>query len=392
VMLSSTKHIGLTSRWLSSVSLIAIATLFLGCEGTKKNDAPMSSSTATSPSASASTSATAKRRIVFVVNTADPFWEACRQGLQEGEKHFKLAESGLSASMEIPNGTLKGQIDRLRQLGSQSDVAGIALSAISADNPSIAEELDAFRKRGVHVITVDGDLLRTKFRQSRKYYIGTDNGTAGEILGKAASGILASRDKSSGSYVQFAGYTDNDNARSRMDGFKKGLGAAFTEKDRSADQTDLARAKDNARNALSNHKDLVALVGIWAYNAPAIARAVESAGVKKDITVVTFDAQEAAIQEMEKGNIDAMLVQNPFDMGFQSVRLLSAMVLENPAVEKEMFIKEGADADVYTTGLRLVVPNEGSPLKAEDFDAKVVEFMKLDDFKLWLAKYKLKSS
>ena len=124
-------------------------------------------------------------------------------------------------------------------------------------------------------------------------------------------------------------------------------------------------AQENVRNALSNHRDLVALVGIWAYNAPAIARTVESAGVKKDMTVVTFDAQEAAIQEMEKGNIDAMLVQNPFDMDFQAVRLLSAMVLENAAVEKEMFPNSGADADIYTTGLRLVVPNNGSPLKAE---------------------------
>ena len=67
-------------------------------------------------------------------------------------------------------------------------------------------------------------------------------------------------------------------------------------------------------------------------------------------------------------------------------------VLENTAVEKEMFPNTGADADIYTTGLRLVVPNEGSPLKAEEFDPKVVEFMKLDDFKKWLAKYNLKSS
>jgi len=31
-------------------------------------------------------------------------------------------------------------------------------------------------------------------------------------------------------------------------------------------------------------------------------------------------------------------------------------------------------------------------LKGEDFDPKVVEFMKLDDFKKWLAKYNLTSS
>jgi len=389
VTLLFTKHFGLLCSWLPTFLILGFATV-IGCTGDKEGAGKSGASTAGTKSETGASSG--KRRVVFVVNTDDPFWDACREGLKEGERHFKLAESSLSASMEVPDGSIKGQIDRLRQLSSQSDLAGLALSAISADNPSIAEELDKFRKKGVHVITVDGDLLRTKFRKNRKYYIGTDNETAGEILGKAAAGILASRSKNAGGYVQFAGYTDNDNARSRMDGFKKGVGAAFNEKDRVSDETDRTRAQENVRNALSNHRDLVALVGIWAYNAPAIARTVESAGVKKDITVVTFDAQEAAIQEMEKGNIDAMLVQNPFDMGFQAVRLLSAMVLENGAVEKEMFPNSGADADIYTTGLRLVVPNSGSPLKAEDFDAKVVEFMKLDDFKKWLAKYNLKSS
>lgn len=388
-MLSFSKHFRLTRSWLPTALFLVFATVS-GCTGNKEDSVKSGASTAGTKSENAPSNA--KRRVVFVVNTDDPFWDACRQGLMEGERHFKLGESGLSASMEVPDGSIKGQIDRLRQLASQSDLAGLAVSAISADNPSIAEELDKFQKKGVHVITVDGDLLRTKFRANRKYYIGTDNETAGEILGKAAAGILASRSKNTGGYVQFAGYTDNDNARSRMDGFKKGVGAAFAEKDRVSDETDRTRAQENVRNALSNHRDLVALVGIWAYNAPAIARTVESAGVKKDMTVVTFDAQEAAIQEMEKGNIDAMLVQNPFDMGFQAVRLLSAMVLGNAAVEKEMFPKTGVDADIYTTGLRLVVPNSGSVLKADDFDAKVVEFMKLDDFKKWLAKYNLKSS
>jgi ribose transport system substrate-binding protein len=69
------------------------------------------------------------------------------------------------------------------------------------------------------------------------------------------------------------------------------------------------------------------------------------------------------------------------------------MATGDASVEKEMFPNAGApEGDIYTTGLRLVVPNEGSPLKGEDFDPKVVEFMKLDDFKKWLAKYNLTSS
>jgi ribose transport system substrate-binding protein len=382
------------AKGLGSLGLIALG--LTGCDSRQSGQpapAPPSGGVATTPSAPSTTS-TALKRVVFVVNTDDPFWDACRQGLLEGDKVFELAKSGLKAQMEVPDGTIKGQIDKLRQLAGQNDIAGIALSAISADNASIAAELEGFQKKGIPVITVDGDLLRSRFRDKRKYYIGTDNVTAGELLGKAAAKILQANGKSSGGYVQFAGYTDNDNARSRMDGFKKGIGDGFTEKDRASDETDLSRAQENVRNAISNHKqDLAALVGIWAYNAPAIAKVVSGAGLKKDIAVVTFDAQAAAIQEMEKGNIDAMMVQNPFDMGYQTARLLKAMATGDASVEKEMVPNGGSpEGDIYTTGLRLVVPNEGSPLKGEDFDPKVVEFMKLDDFKKWLAKYNLTSS
>jgi ribose transport system substrate-binding protein len=70
------------------------------------------------------------------------------------------------------------------------------------------------------------------------------------------------------------------------------------------------------------------------------------------------------------------------------------MVKGDDAVVKEMFPKEAGeeDADIYTTGLRVVVPDEKSPVKADAFDPKLVEYMTLPEFKQWLDKYGLKSS
>lgn len=36
------------------------------------------------------------KRIIFVTNGDDPFWDACLSGLKEGEKQFKLADSKLT--------------------------------------------------------------------------------------------------------------------------------------------------------------------------------------------------------------------------------------------------------------------------------------------------------
>jgi len=333
------------------------------------------------------------KRFVFVTNGDDPFWDACNAGLVEGAKRFGLADKGLRAVMDKNNGTAQGQIEKLRQFASQSDIAGVAISVIQAENAAIVEEMRNLAAKGVKVITVDGDVNRTTFRDARPYYIGTDNVVGGRLLGAAAKAILAARGKTSGGYVQFAGFTDNDNARARMNGFKETVGSAFTEADRMSDEMDLARARDNVRTSLVNHPDLVALVGIWAYNAPAIAEVVEERKVRDRITTVTFDAQAVAIERMAEGQIDAMVVQNPFEMGIQTVRLLLAMHDGDEATIKEMFPRKGEpDGDVYTTGLRLIVPDEKPLVQPEDVPGDGHEYLPLSKFREWLTTYGLTSS
>lgn len=362
-------------RWLRNhgwaVLLLAALPLLGGCGGSG-SDGP--------------------KRIVFLTNGDDPFWDACLQGLKEGERQFDLKAAGLKVERDVPDGA-KGQIEKLRQYATQPDIAAVAISAIKADNLAIVEEMRNLKKKGIEVITVDGDVNRDRYRDARSYYIGTENVVGGQVLGKAVGALLRSKGVESGGYVQFAGYTDNDNARKRMNGVNEGIGSGYNEKDRMADEMDKARARDNVRNAITNHPDLVSLIGIWAYNAPAIADVVTETGRRDDFVIGTFDAQALAIDHMEKGNIDVMVVQNPFDMGVQAVRLCKAMIEDDKKTVKEMFPNEGKPGgDIYTTGLRVVVPDAASPVKEDQFDAEVVEYMLLPDFQAWLKKYDLTSS
>lgn len=333
-----------------------------------------------------------KKRIVFLINTPDPYWEACEKGLKDGAEQYDLAAAGYTASQDPNDGTPEGQIAKLRQYATQPDIAAVAISPTERDNETIVEEMRNLQKKGILVITVDNDVNREQFRDARRFYIGTDNIVGGRALGTAVKAILESKNVTSGSYAQFVGLTDADNARARMDGAKESLGDAYTEADRSPDQGDRAKALDTVRTALTNHKDLVALLGIWAYNAPAIAEVVKERKLRDKLTIGTFDAQSRAIDAMEDGMIDVMVVQNPYDMGVQTVRLLKAMLQKDDATIKEMFPNEGQpDGDIYTTGLRVVVP-DGSPVKADLFDKKFVEFMSLQEFQAWLKERELTDS
>ena len=97
-----------------------------------------------------------------------------------------------------------------------------------------------------------------------------------------------------------------------------------------------------------------------------------------------------------------MVVQNPFEMGVQTVRLLTAMQAGDAVTIAEMFPRAGQPGgDLLTTGLRLIVP-DGAPdaagsagaarLEPGDIVVEGVETMKLSNFREWLARYGLSSS
>ena len=332
------------------------------------------------------------KRFILISNGNSPFWDACRAGLNDAVKELNLQGAGLTAVLEVNEGDPQGQITKLRQFSSQSDIVGIALSAIDASNAAVAQEMRNLQKKGVHVICVDSDFDRKMYRDARSYYLGTDNLLGGRALGIAAKQLLAARSSKPGSYVQFVGRTGAQNAMDRMDGFSETVGASFKEVDRSSDEFDRSRARENVRNALRNHPELVALVGIYSHNGPAIVDVLKDEKKSADYTVVSFDAEATAIRQMGEGLIDAMVVQDPYAMGYESVRLLKAMYEKDTETIKKLYPNEGQpDGDLYDTGLKVVVPDENSSLRADMFSDNT-QFLKLSEFKTWLAKYKLTSS
>lgn len=337
---------------------------------------------------SGSGSGSSEKRIIILINGNSPFWDAARAGLEEAAKDLDLKKAGFKAVFEDNDATPQGQLDKLRQFASQSDIVAVGVSAIDGNNAAIADQLRELRKKGVHVLTIDSDVDREKFRDARFAFIGTDNLTGGRELGKCAKGLRPQ----GGEYVTFVGRTGAQNAIERVGGFAEGAGDKFKLLDNMQDENDRTRARENVRNAIRNHPGLNTLVGIWSYNAPAIADVVKEMDRKKDFTVVAFDAEPIAIKQLGQGLIDAMVVQNPYEMGYQGVKLMKALAQDDKATVQQMLPNQGKpDGDLYDTGLKVVVPDEGSPLKADLFEKKT-EFLKLGDFNKWLAKYKLTGS
>ena len=327
------------------------------------------------------------KRLIILTNGDSPFWDACREGLLAAKSELKLSEVGLDAVLDVNDGSAQGQLAKWQQYGTQSDIAGVGVSAVDAKNVAIADELRSMQKKGIKILTIDSDVDRTQFGDARHAFIGTDNLTGGKVLGKCAAGLKPG----GGEYVTFVGLKGAQNAIERIGGFGEGAGEKFTAKDTMTDETDKTKARDNVRNAIRNHPNLSVLVGIWSYNAPAIVDVVKEANRRKDFTIVVFDAEPTAITAMAEGNIDAMVVQNPFAMGYEGVRMLDALVRGQKDVLEKMLPNYGKpEGDIFDTGLKVVVPSAESLLNPNHFPG--VEFLTLEKFRLWLNKYSLTGS
>ncbi len=356
-------------RWSGiCVTLAALATL--GCDSSQSGRTDKS-----------------ERRLVILINGDSPYWGAARFGMEKAAEDFKLADAKLSVVMESNDATTAGQIDKLRQFASQSDIAAVAVSAVDATNAAIADEMRTLRQKGVHVIALDNDINRQMYRDAREFYIGTDNLAAGHELGLAAKALLPE----GGEFADFVGRTGAQNAMDRMNGFQETAGDTFKELDRMGDEFDRSKAQENVRHTLRNFPNVKLLNGIYSYNGPAIVDVVRELGKRDQIKILTFDAEKSAIEQMGNGMIDAMVVQDPYNMGYLGVRLMKALVEKDDATVKDMFPKAGEpDGDLYDTGIKVVVP-ESSPLQADMFGKKT-QFLHLPEFKEWLAKYKLDAS
>jgi ribose transport system substrate-binding protein len=335
------------------------------------------------------------KRVILLINGADPFWDAMLAGMQDAERDFKLREAGLEVVREVNDGTPKGQIDRLRQFANQSDIAAIAVSVTDSNNQAIARAMEECRAAGIQVIAIDSDVDRKTSRQARFAYLGTNNVVGGQELGKATAGLRPQ----GGKYATFVGIKAAANATERIAGFAQGAGDKFQQLENLGDDMDRNVAKKNVKDALDRHPELDVLVGIWAYNAHAIVEVVKERGLRDKTTIVVFDAAPLAIADMEAGLIDAMVVQNPYDMGYRGTRLMKALVEDDrqtihemlPAYDPQKGEFADPEADILTTGLRVVHPDGQTPLSPDLF-AEGTEFMSLSEFKQWLAEHKLKGS
>lgn len=294
----------------AAAALGACALLLLsGCHsGADKGNSTASSGTTSS---SGSGGSGGKTLLAFVTNNPSDYWKICNKGVDAaaaklGDVDVQFVEPADGSAL-----TQKQDVDDLLAKG----VKGIAISPKDPSNQTAYLDTVAAK---TNLITSDSDAPNS----NRLCYIGTDNHAAGVMAGELVKKSLPQ----GGKIMFFVGSADAQNAHDRITGVEDALkGSNIQVIGTRTDDSDHARAKQNAADAITSNTDLAGMVGIWSYNGPAIYSAVKSAGKQGKIQIIAFDQEDDTMTGIKDGTIAGTVVQQPYQFGYQSVVLLDQL-------------------------------------------------------------------
>lgn len=251
-------------------------------------------------------------KVAFVTNNASDYWTIARKGVEKADTEL----NNVTVEFKIPSdGTAAEQkriIDDLLSVGT----SGIAISPVDPDNQT--QLINETAKKAL-VVTQDSDAPTS----DRALYVGTDNVAAGRQAGDLIKEALPN----GGKVMLFVGKSDARNAAERIQGIKESLqGSKLEILDIRTDDTDRVRAKSNAADTLVKYPDVAALVGLWSYNGPAILNAVKDAGRAGQVKIICFDEEDETLAGVKEGSIYATVVQQPYEFGYQSVKLMAQIL------------------------------------------------------------------
>ena len=369
------------TRALAAIPVVALLALSAACSKSPGGSSSSSSSAPASTSASSSSSAAAAPslsgtlsfnqtslqaldaklktalagkslsavNIAMVVNVAADYWKAGQVGFAAGCKDLGIPSSHCTF-FAPPNGKLTEQDSELETLRSQG-ITGYSVSAI--DPAAAAGSIATDMKNGIFVLPIDSPLPDTA---AKGLYLGTPNTVAGYQAGEAMKTLL----NGTGKVAILVGSLTAANATQRIAGFEQALaGTNIQVVQKVNDNLSASTATSDAETILANNPDVNGLYGVYSYDGPALAQAVQSAGKTKSVAIVSDDSDAQTLQFIQSGTIGGTVVQMPWQQGYTGAYILAAeKVLGNAATMA--IIKPYLSSDGYTlsSGVGLVTKSD----------------------------------
>lgn len=318
------------NRQLAFALLIALSPIALsGCGGSETTSTHQETPTegiaqsGTSAPEAAPTEKTTLRIAVVPKGLAHQFWLTIKAGAEAAaaEGGAEIIWQGPAKETEVEN-----QINIVQDMiTSKVDALVLAACDEQALIPTVQMAVDA----GIPVITIDSGVAS----DLPASFVATDNVAGAKMAADTLAGLIGN----AGSVGLIPFIKGAATSNMREEGFLEGI-KAYPEVKVSATlycQSDVEEAMTVTQDMLTQD---AAMKGIFATNEPAAigaAAALKAAGRAGDVKLVAFDGAEEEIKGLQDGSIHALVVQNPYRMGYLGVKAALDAIAGNP-VEKRI--------------------------------------------------------
>jgi ribose transport system substrate-binding protein len=276
-------------------------------------------------SADGASGGTTPKHTIAVIpkGTTHIYWQSVRAGAEAAGKEF---------GYEIQWNGPERETDRERQIQIIEDfivqkVDGVVLAPLDKD--ALVPSVEKLASLHIPCAIIDSAVATDKYVT----FAATDNYQGGVLAARRMGETLGGK----GNVIVLKYVPGSASTTDRENGFIDTIGKEFPNikiVDSKYGQDTVETALQAAEDMLTKNRDVQ---GFYACNAPTAVAALQAlqSQNRPEIKMVGFDAEKALIDGLKAGQIDALIVQNPYKMGYEGVKAI-AMSIKGQPVEKKI--------------------------------------------------------
>lgn len=263
--------------------------------------------------AATSASAASNPRVIFVAGQIGiPFYTSVQCGAQDAAKKFNV-------SLKWTGSTAWDISKEMPFINAAMELKPKAIIFSPTDATALVPIAQQMMKKGMYPLTVDAPLAKP---------VDVANFQSNHFQG----GVSAAK-----AMLQLTGgkgtYVDVDMTPGLPDIGARTRGFVTTMKARGAKVlpilypgTDSSKAAQQVAADLRAHPDITGVYVTHSAAAQGASAAIKAAKLQGKVKLIAFDADPQQIVDLKRGVYDALIVQEPYQMGYQSVKLASQLI------------------------------------------------------------------
>ena len=254
------------------------------------------------------TAATEQHTVALVAkSTQTEFWLSVFAGAEAAATEYNL-------KLTITGPETEEDYEAQNRMVADAVAAGAEALVFSAiDYENNASAIDDAARAGVKIVAIDSSVAS----EMVSTYIGTDNYAAGRMAaqaalerveGKLTVGIVNYDISSANGQEREHGAVDllQESGRAEVAAVINTLAEA-------------GQAKEDTEAMLAEHPEINVLLAFNEPTSVGAAEAVSALGLSESVFLVGFDSNVVTVDGLQEGSVDALVVQNPYAMGYLGV-------------------------------------------------------------------------